>query len=185
MQHPIVLSALPPLKIMRLMMAAVITGLVPDLSGNRKSSAQYQLRRFAFTTRYTESMRVALLTTGVLFFVFSCVLCAGTVHVIGSENIPKLMASSDLVCKGEVVEAPEPVFSTALELPPRTATAIVRADRCFKGQPPANQFLPVLFDHILPSGGTTGGRIYVVFRKGEGRASTACIFSSRRETSTS
>jgi hypothetical protein len=111
-------------------------------------------------------MRVALLTTGVLF-VFSCVLCAGTVHVIGTENIPKLMASSDLVCKGEVVEAPEPVFSTALELPRWTATAIVRADRCFKGQPPANQFLPVLFDHILPSGGTTGGRIYVVFRKGE------------------
>jgi hypothetical protein len=111
-------------------------------------------------------MRVVLVATGV-FFLFSRVLCADTVHVIGTENIPKMMASSDLVCKGEVVEAPEPVFSAALELPRRTATAIVRADRCFKGQPPANQFVPVLFDHILPSGGTTGGRIYVVFRRGE------------------
>ena len=111
-------------------------------------------------------MRVALLATGVLFL-FSRVLCASTVHVIGIEDIPKLMASSDLVCKGEVVEAAEPVFSAALELPRRTATAVVRADRCFKGQPPANQFVPVLFDHILPSGGTSGGRIYVVLRKGE------------------
>jgi hypothetical protein len=124
-------------------------------------------------------MRVALLATGVLFL-FSRVLCARTVHVTGTENIPKLMASSDLVCKGEVIEAPEPVFSSALELPRRTATAIVRVDRCFKGQPPANQFVPVLFDHILPSGGTSGGR----FTWCSTRVSTACIFSSPNETNT-
>ena len=111
-------------------------------------------------------MRAALPAIGV-FFLLSSEICAGTVHVVGTENIPELMASSDLVCKGEVIEAPEPLFSAALELPRRTATAIVRSDRCFKGQPPANQFLPVLFDHVLPSGGTSGGRIFVVFRKGE------------------
>lgn len=111
-------------------------------------------------------MRVALLAVGVVFL-SSRVLCASTVHVTGTENIPNLMASSDLVCKGEVVEAPEVILSTTPELPRRTATAIVRADRCFKGNPPSNQFLPVLFDQILPGGGTSGGRIYVVFGKGE------------------
>ena len=117
-----------------------------------------------FTRRYTEIMRVALLVVGVAFL-SSHAVRASTVHVFGIENIPSLMASSDVVCKGEVVEAQEVTFSTtpALpELPRRTATAIVRADRSFKGNPPSNQPLPVLFDQVLPGGATTGGRIYVV-----------------------
>lgn len=86
---------------------------------------------------------------------------------MGTENIPELLPTSDLVCKGEVVEAPRPVFCCRCNTATPDRTAIVRADRCFKGQPLGNQFVPVLFDSILPSAGTTGGRIYAVFRKGD------------------
>src|SRR5262249_42391481 len=64
----------------------------------------------------------------------------------GTENIPKLLADSTLVCKGEVISAPMqlPVQSLA-GMARNTATAQVRPDRCFKGTPHGNS-IPVLFD---------------------------------------
>ncbi len=83
----------------------------------------------------------------------------------GTENIPKLMAESTLVCKGEVVEAAEVSVVSDPRPPHRTATAIVHVDRCFKGERPASELVPVLFDNILPPGGGP----YVVLRKGDYR----------------
>ena len=83
----------------------------------------------------------------------------------GTENIPKLMADSTLVCKGEVVEAAEVTVVSDPRPPHRTATAIVHVDRCFKGERPASELVPVLFDNILPPGGGP----YVVLRKGDYR----------------
>jgi hypothetical protein len=52
----------------------------------------------------------------------------------GTENIPKLMAVSELVCKGEVVEAPTPTLvPSSAGMPRLTVIANVRPDRCFKG----------------------------------------------------
>lgn len=82
----------------------------------------------------------------------------------GTENIPKLMADSVLVCKGEVVEAPEIIISSNPQPPHQTATAVLRVDRCFKGEPASGAVL-VLFDNILPPGGGP----YVVIRKGDYR----------------
>lgn len=81
----------------------------------------------------------------------------------GTENIPKLMADSTLVCKGEVVEAAEVTVVSDPRPPHRTATAIVHVDRCFKGERPASQLVPVLFDNMLPPGVAP----YVVLRKGD------------------
>jgi hypothetical protein len=83
----------------------------------------------------------------------------------GSENIPKLMADSTLVCKGEVTEAPEVTYSSDPDLPHQTAIAVLHLDRCFKGSPPANETILVLFDAVLPA---TGGD-YVAFQKGDYR----------------
>lgn len=64
----------------------------------------------------------------------------------GTEDIPKLMATSTLVCKGEVIEAPPlKVVQSMAGVPRMTAIATVRPDRCFKGVPPA-AFIPVLVD---------------------------------------
>ena len=84
----------------------------------------------------------------------------------GTENIPKLMADSALVCKGEILEAPEMKFVSDPQPPRRTAVAIIHMDRCFKGARPANEMGPVLFDNMLPS---SGGGPYVVLRKGDYR----------------
>ncbi len=74
-----------------------------------------------------------------------------------------MMAEATLVCKGEVVEAPSPVFVRSLgETPKLTATAQVRPDRCFKGKP-AESLIPVLFDGLLPA---AGGPSFVL-RKGD------------------
>src|ERR1700730_17826016 len=83
----------------------------------------------------------------------------------GAENIPKLMTDSALACKGEVVEAAQGTVVSDPQPPHRTATAIVHVDRCFKGQRPASEIVPVLFDNILPPGGGP----YVVLRKGDYR----------------
>ena len=83
----------------------------------------------------------------------------------GTENIPKLMADSALVCKGEVVEAAAVTVVSDPRPPHRTATAMVHVDRCFKGELPASEVVPVLFDNILPPGGGP----YVVLRKGDYR----------------
>jgi hypothetical protein len=81
----------------------------------------------------------------------------------GTENIPKLMADSALVCKGEVVEAAEVTVVSDPRPPHRTATALVHVDRCFKGERPSSELVPVLFDNILPPEGGP----YVVLRKGD------------------
>jgi hypothetical protein len=91
----------------------------------------------------------------------------------GTENIPKLMADSALVCKGEVVEAADATVVSDPLPPHRTATAIVHVDRCFKGERPASEVVLVLFDNILPPGGGP----YVVFRKGDYRL----LFLKREE----
>ena len=54
--------------------------------------------------------------------------------------------------KGEVVEAAEVTVVSDPRPPHRTATAIVHVDRCFKGERPASEVVPVLFDNILPPG---------------------------------
>ena len=76
------------------------------------------------------------------------------------------MRDSTLVCKGEVVEAPEVVVSNDPEPAHRTGTAQVHVDRCYKGEPPASEMVAVLFDNILPSGGAGP---YVLMRKGDYR----------------
>ena len=100
----------------------------------------------------------------------AAVVCSGALGYPrpprGVENIPKLMADSALVCKGEVAEAAEVTVVSRPPGPPhRTATAIVHLDRCFKGERPASEVVPVLFDNILPPGGGP----YVVLRKGDYR----------------
>jgi len=71
----------------------------------------------------------------------------------GTENIPQLMSDATLVCKGEVVDAPEPVSVISSEpLARNTATARLHPDRCFKGSY-AGQTIPVRFDGILPAAG--------------------------------
>jgi hypothetical protein len=68
----------------------------------------------------------------------------------GTENIPKLMEESTLVCKGEVTAAPKPVF---LANAPRMAgTAMVLVDQCFNGDPGGNE-IRVAVDSFLPPGG--------------------------------
>jgi HEAT repeat protein len=81
----------------------------------------------------------------------------------GVENIPKLMADAALVCKGEVVESAGVTVVSNPGPPHRTATAIVHVDRCFKGEQPTSELVPVLFDNILP----LGGGPYVVLRPGD------------------
>lgn len=82
----------------------------------------------------------------------------------GREDIPKLMTTSSLVCKGEVVDAPAPTFApSSTNIPRMTATAHVRLDRCFKGTPQGPS-IAVLFD-----GFTTCCGASFVLRKGDYR----------------
>ena len=81
----------------------------------------------------------------------------------GTEDIPKLMAASVLVCKGRVDEAPAPTFAS----PPASMTwltATVHPDRCFKGTP-SGSTIPVLFDAVVFA---SGGPSFVL-RKGDYR----------------
>jgi hypothetical protein len=69
----------------------------------------------------------------------------------GTEDIPKLMAASVLVCKGRVVEAPTPTLVPS----PAGMTwlaATVSPDRCFKGAP-SGSTIPVLFDGVVFASG--------------------------------
>jgi hypothetical protein len=65
----------------------------------------------------------------------------------GTEDIPKMMADSVLVCKGEVVEAPIPKFSRSLA-DASDLRANVRPDRCFKGSLNGSS-IQVLFDGFI------------------------------------
>ena len=65
----------------------------------------------------------------------------------GTEDIPKMMVASALVCKGEVIEAPTPKFSHS-SARASDLTARVRPDRCFKYS--ANESsIPILFDGFV------------------------------------
>ena len=67
----------------------------------------------------------------------------------GTEDIPKLVAVSELVCKGEVVEAPTPTpVPSSADMPRLAVVAKVRSDRCFKGTP-NGALIPVLFDGFV------------------------------------
>jgi hypothetical protein len=109
-------------------------------------------------------MRAPLLCAAISLL-FSPLAFAYPRPVPGTENIPKLVADSILVCKGEVVEAPDVKVSSDPQPPHRTATAVVHVDRCFKGERPASEIVLVLFDNILPPSAGP----YVVLRKGDYR----------------
>ncbi|MGA2301964.1 MAG: HEAT repeat domain-containing protein [Candidatus Acidiferrum sp.] len=114
---------------------------------------------------YNTVMRVGpLLCAPMAAFICSSVL-AYPGPMRGTENIPKLMAESTLVCKGEVTEAEDVKISADPSPPHLTALATVHVDRCFKGEPETGEIVPVLFDGILPH---TAGP-YVVLRKGDYR----------------
>lgn len=113
---------------------------------------------------YNSSMRAQTIIWALAAVLASPKVFAYPGPVPGTENIPKLMADSALVCKGEVLEAPEATVSSDPQPPHQTATAVLRVDRCFKGQAPSDSLL-VLFDNILPPGGGP----YVVIRKGDYR----------------
>lgn len=68
----------------------------------------------------------------------------------GTEDIPKMMAASSLVCKGEVVEAPTPKLSPS-SVGISDLSASVRPDRCFKGSLVGSS-IPVLFDGYISEG---------------------------------
>src|SRR5438045_4099563 len=82
----------------------------------------------------------------------------------GTEDIPKMMAASTLVCKGAVVEAPNPMFvPSPVGITQLTATASLRPDRCFKGTANGSS-IPVLFDGFVSGTGPS-----FVLRKGDYR----------------
>jgi hypothetical protein len=87
-------------------------------------------------------------------------IAASPAPLEGTENIPQLMAESIVVCKGKVVDAPEPVYSWN-HTAGMTATAQIRAARCFKGAHNGRS-IPVLFDRSV-----TGPHFF--FRKGDYR----------------
>jgi hypothetical protein len=101
----------------------------------------------------------------ILILLVNCACAlAYPVPMPGTEDIPKLMATSSLVCKGEVTDAPAPVFVQSSENIPRmTAVAHVQPDRCFKGTP-QNSSIPVLFDGFSTCCGPS-----FVLRKGDYR----------------
>jgi hypothetical protein len=91
-----------------------------------------------------------------LIALFICSHASGYPRPIpGTENIPKLMADSTLVCKGEVVRTDEVKPSVAPSPYNAAVIAIVHMDRCFKGETPADYMVSILFDDTPPP---TGGR---------------------------
>jgi HEAT repeat protein len=71
----------------------------------------------------------------------------------GTENIPKLIEESTLVCKGEVAAAPKPV--PLANAPRMTGTAMVHLDVCFKGDPGGGEIRVLVDSFIPPAGGPT------------------------------
>ena len=137
-----------------------------------RREAESTLRNFAnLLTSSTGRMRRGTSLCVPIAVLLSPLMFAYPGPIPGTENIPKLMADSTLVCKGEVVEAPEVTVSSDPQPPHRTATAVVHVDRCFKGAP-GSEVVLVLFDNILPPGGGPS----VVLRKGDYR-----LFFLKRE----
>lgn len=121
-----------------------------------------------FYLGYNLAMRARLLVCAAMATLSSGFSLAGQTFLRGDEDIPKLMMDSTLVCKGEVIDAPEAIGVLDVGPTQRTATAFVHVDRCFKGEEPAGEVVPVLFDNRVPSGGSSGGRLYVILRKNDG-----------------
>jgi hypothetical protein len=59
----------------------------------------------------------------VALLLFASPVLAGPGPMAGTEDIPKLMAESTLVCKGEVTQAPEPIFVSTDPIPPPAVSA--------------------------------------------------------------
>jgi hypothetical protein len=93
----------------------------------------------------------------VVVCVFSTIAAHGYPGPLdGTENIPKLMEESTLVCKGEVTAAPKPI---PLANAPRMAgVATVHIDRCFKGNPGGSE-IRVLIDSFFPP---AGGPVFIL-----------------------
>ena len=71
------------------------------------------------------------------------------------DDIPDLVSRSTLVCKGEVVYAPEVMI---VDNPKdQVATATVSMDQCFKGHA---QVVRVVFDAFTTGGGHSGGPLF-------------------------
>lgn len=107
--------------------------------------------------------RMSLLVA--VFVLLACSAFGYPSPLTGTEDIAKLMAVSSLVCKGEVVDAPEPTsVQSAGTVHNMTATAHVRPDRCLKGTPHGSS-IPVLFDSSVSCCGPSS----FVLRKGDYR----------------
>jgi hypothetical protein len=101
---------------------------------------------------YPAHMKTLFSITSLLWLVCQAFGTVGPMP--GTEDIPKLMAGSTLVCKGEVIKAPAPVRVDSPEGMERmSAVANVKPDRCFKGKPDG-AVIPVLFDGFYTG---TGG----------------------------
>src|SRR5260370_28999006 len=116
-------------------------------------SVSFRLVRLPGTSvDYNPAMRVGPLFSAPM----AAILCSPAIAYprppVGTENIPKLMADSALVCKGEVVEAAEVTVVSDPRPPHWTATAMVHLDRCFKGERSASELVPVLVRQHPASG---------------------------------
>jgi len=125
---------------------------------------------------YNPGMRVGPLFSAPMAAILCSHALAYPGPLRGTENIPKLMADSALVCKGEVVEAAAVTVVSDPRPPHRTATAMVSRGSVLQGGTAGQRSSAVLFDNILPPGGGP----YVVLRKGDYRL----FFSSPKETDT-
>jgi PBS lyase HEAT-like repeat len=123
-----------------------------------------RFRQFRSATGKMLSMQANRWCSTALLMCLGLSAFASPGPVPGTEDIPKLIAVSELVCKGEVVEAPTPTFvPSPAGMPRLTVIANVRPDRCFKGSP-NGALIPVLVDGFV-----SGTNPSFVLRKGDYR----------------
>lgn len=82
----------------------------------------------------------------------------------GDIRIPELVGRAAFVCKGEVTSAPQRKTAYGM-LPRKTAVAIIRIDRCFKGKLEGE--VAVASDEYMPAGGWSGGGHLFIPKVGE------------------
>jgi hypothetical protein len=76
-------------------------------------------------------------------------------HMDGNPTNRDLASTRACTATGDEIAgnpfvAPHKTNHIVTPIPRRTATAVVHVDRCFKGERPAIEIVPVLFGHILP-----------------------------------
>jgi hypothetical protein len=79
-------------------------------------------------------------------------------------DLPGLLEESEVVCKGEVVDA-SPPKSVVGNIPRGTGVAVIQTDRCFKGSAPSE--VRVATDEYVPSAGFGAGMPLFVPKVGE------------------